>query len=135
MHEILLTNLVKYSDIPISTILDSSTDNSGRHYLIVLFQTLEEERPIVYFYRLIHLDMDESADGLCNSLITSIQNENLDLYSYLKRNLIGFASDGASVMLGKHNGLIRKLEKNLNKKLFGIHCMAHRLAFSATKAV
>ena len=54
-------------------------------------------------------------------------NKNIDLYSYLKRNLIGFASDGASVMLGKHNGLIRKLEKNLNKKLYGIHCMAHRL--------
>jgi hypothetical protein len=127
MHEILLTNLVKNSDIPISIIVDTSTDNSGKHYLIVLFQTAEEERPIVYFYKLVHLGMDETADGLCNSLIRSFQNENIDLYSYLKRNLIGFASDGASVMLGEHNGLIKKLERKLEKKLYGIHCMAHRL--------
>ena len=37
-------------------------------------------------------------------------------------------------MLGKKNGLSKKLEEYLGRGLFSVHCMAHRLQLSAGHA-
>ena len=39
----------------------------------------------------------------------------------------GFSSDGASVMLGKNNGVAARLRDH-NPKLINIHCVCHKLA-------
>ena len=35
--------------------------------------------------------------------------------------------DGASVMLGKKNGTVKRFQKKHNKRCLGIHCVCHRL--------
>ena len=47
--------------------------------------------------------------------------------------LVGFASDGASVMVGKHSGVATQL-KTMQPILTSIHCVAHRLALAAGQA-
>ena len=46
---------------------------------------------------------------------------------------MSFASDGASVMLGKLTGVAARI-KERNKCLFITHCIAHRLALACNSA-
>ena len=43
----------------------------------------------------------------------------------------GFSSDGASVMLGKNNGVAARLRDH-NPKLINIHCVCHKLALACS---
>lgn len=126
MHETFIKHLVS-KNLPLSIILDGSTDSSENHFLIVYFQAMEENVPIVYFYKLIEISVDETAAGYFKSLADSFIEEERDLYNHLRHNLIGFASDGAAVMMGKHNGLIKHFQDFTNRPIYAIHCMAHRL--------
>ena len=134
MHESLVTHLTNKNH-PLSIIIDSSTDSGQNHYLIVYFQALENEVPRVYFYKLILLDADESAYGLFESLKKEWTKEKYSFMSHLRKNLIGFASDGAAVMLGKHNGLAKIMNDWAEETIYTVHCMAHRLHLAMRKAV
>ena len=46
---------------------------------------------------------------------------------------MSFSSDGASMMLGRNNGVAAKLA-NKNPYLFVSHCIAHRLALACNSA-
>ena len=105
MHRELLKTLNENSP-DVSIILDGSTDPRQNHYLIVFLQAVEEYKPVVYFYRLIPLSMDETAEGLLKTLQESFEEDRLT--KYMKEHLIGYAADGAAVMMGKHNGLAKK---------------------------
>jgi len=134
MHKILLNEMV-LKKMPCSIIVDSSTDSSGYHYLIVYFQTLENEHPVMYFYRLVLLGVDETSVGLLRSLNDTINNDSQekDFRNYLVKHLIGYSSDGASVMMGKYNGFHKKLEEEFGIELYAVHCMAHRLHLALRK--
>lgn len=54
MHKTLVDNLIK-SQMPISIIVDDTTDAGHIHYKIVYFQTIEDVNPVIYFYKLIEL--------------------------------------------------------------------------------
>ena len=47
--------------------------------------------------------------------------------------LMGLGTDGASVMVGCHNGVGAKL-KEKSEKLVQVHCVAHRLNLAAPQA-
>ncbi|MBV8803320.1 MAG: hypothetical protein JO131_10245 [Gammaproteobacteria bacterium] len=163
MHSKLIKHITDAinSNIPVSIILDSTTDMKGSHHLIVYFRTLEvdqvsenpgacQETPRVYFYKLIPIGMDETANGYFETLSNSIKGiepgaENsqysspeheMNLYDVLKTKLRGFSSDGASVMLGKKNGLAKIIQERFaTHKVFTIHCMAHRLQLAIGNTV
>ena len=46
------------------------------------------------------------------------------------RKVMGFGSDGAAVMTGKHSGVATRLKVH-NPHMVSIHCIAHRLALAA----
>lgn len=48
-------------------------------------------------------------------------------------NIVGMATDGASVMRGVHVGVVTKF-KEANPSIVGSHCMAHRLQLASEKA-
>lgn len=132
MHEVLVDHLIK-SNSPFSLILDASSDIEGRHYLITYFQAFEDNTPIVYFYKLIPMTDDLSADGHF-AVIESAITDDPGLLVYFKQNLVGFASDGAAVMTGKKNGLVAKIRAFVTNKVYAVHCMAHRLELAIGKA-
>lgn len=53
----------------------------------------------------------------------------------MKKNLAGFASDGAAVMTGKRNGLAIKLDDFVDNKIYPVHCMAHKLLLSIKRGL
>jgi len=48
---------------------------------------------------------------------------------------VGYASDGAAVMMGKKGGLSKLMNDWATKNIYSIHCMAHRLHLAIRKAL
>lgn len=61
MHKTLIDFLLQ-KDVPISIIVDGSSDTSRIHYQIVYFQTIENENPVISFYRLLEVHHETSLD-------------------------------------------------------------------------
>ena len=148
MHKLLLVHLYK-NQYPISLIIDSTTDKGSNHYMIMYLRSLESERnpqtneitreyPIVYFYSLERINYDESAQGYMNTISQKFNSENTvvgkNFENIIKQNLIGFASDGANVMIGSNGGVSQKLTEYVERPIFTIHCLAHRLQLAVGRA-
>ena len=131
MHE-MFTKHIKASTTPWSLIVDGSTDTNQNHYLVVLMQGIEDNFPKVYFYRLLKIGDDETAKGLLNLLLDAFNEDGI--YEAMRLNLIGYASDGAAVMMGKKNGLGKKLNDFAKNPLIEHHCLAHRLHLAIRRA-
>lgn len=125
MHDTLIEYLMK-NKRPISIIVDGTTDLSTIHYMIVYLQTIEDNMPVIYFYKLIEL---KAETGLAHfeTIHTAFESEKVGFVDYMKNNLIGFASDGAANNIGVRNGFIAYLRRWVSKPVFAVHCMAHRL--------
>ena len=80
-----------------------------------------------FFLRIVELT-NSFAETIEEALMTY-----LDKYSIPLSRLVGFGSDGASVMIGKHSGVAARI-KAKQPILTSIHCMAHRLALVAGQA-
>jgi len=135
MHNTLLKHLKDDNkNNALSIMVDESTDRSLHHYLVLLIVALENERPVTYFYRNILLRDDESAEGLMNAILECWDADGIT--DLMKKNLVGFASDGASVMTGRNNGLAKRFERFTDRNfLYAIHCMAHRLHLAIRRAL
>ena len=68
----------------------------------------------------------------CNSeAITELVKKDLAACKLDISRLMGLSTDGASVMVGKNNGVGAKLQQR-NSKLLNMHCVCHRLALACT---
>ena len=67
-----------------------------------------------------------NADAISQLVVGQLQECGLDTAKFM-----GLATDGASVMVGKQNGVAAKLRK-INPKLLNLHCVCHRLALAST---
>lgn len=134
MHKQLINHMFSKNS-PFSIILDGSTDSQENKFLIVYFQILENNIPVVVFYELIEGSSDVTASGLYESISNVFRSEEKDLTTYVKNNLVGYASDGEPVMAGQQGGLVSYFRKNSNKFVYSIHCMAHRLELAIEKAM
>lgn len=63
MHKLLLKHMIS-KNLPFSIILDGSTDKQGNKYIIIYFQILENNIPVMCFYRLVEASSDVTANGL-----------------------------------------------------------------------
>ena len=64
-------------------------------------------RVVTYFYSLIEIPFDETALGLTTVLVNQLKADGL--YKLIKDNIVGFISDGASVMIGVKAGMDKLL--------------------------
>lgn len=133
MHKAMINHIMS-KNLPFSIIIDGSTDATESHMLIIYFQILENNVPVVCFYRLLETSSDRTAAGLFKTIKDAMISEENDLFSYFKRNLVGYASDGERVMSGHLGGLISIIRRNTEKPIYAIHCMAHRLHLAIHKA-
>ena len=76
------------------------------------------------------LETHDSANAV--AMFHTIQS-NLQACTLSTDKLIGLATDGASVMVGRKNGLGAKL-KDVNPRLISVHCVCHKLALACTDA-
>ena len=78
----------------------------------------------------LFIDKHDSANA--RAMFHTIHS-NLQAYTLSTDKLIGLATDGASVMVGRKNGLGAKL-KDVNPRLISVHCICHKLALACTDA-
>lgn len=77
-----------------------------------------------------------TAKGLYEVISEAFKLEKVDFSNYVKRNLIGYVSDGELVMSGHHSGLLSYFQANTDNFIYAVHCisLAHRLELTIEKA-
>ena len=134
MHTATIKSILE-SNKPISFIADGSKDITAIPYLITYFQTIEENVPVLYFYKLIPTTSKHTGEDYFNIIIESFQKEGDEFVEYLKNNLVAFVSDGEPVMRGRNIGVFGRFIRFANHKIIGIHCMAHKLELAIEHAI
>uniref|UniRef100_A0A1X7TYQ7 DUF4371 domain-containing protein n=1 Tax=Amphimedon queenslandica TaxID=400682 RepID=A0A1X7TYQ7_AMPQE len=96
----------------------------------MVIRIFDEEAGIVRseFYNLAELGEKADAETLFNAIESTFRKDAIPF-----DNLIGFASDGANAMLGRHNSVKTRLLAK-QPHLFVIHCICHVAALCASHA-
>lgn len=113
-----------------SILIDESTDKSSIKHLAIVVRILDQEDFIVrdQFACLTEIS-DASAQSVYDAILNFFQKNSVPY----KNNLIGYASDGANTMFGKHHSVKTLLEKDV-EDLFVLKCVCHSLALCASYA-
>jgi len=103
---------------------------SSIKHLEIVVRILDQENYIVrdQFASLTEIS-DASAQSVYDAILNFFQNNSVPY----KDNLIGYASDGANTMFGKHHSVKTLLEKDV-EDLFVLKCVCHSLALCASYA-
>ena len=112
---------------PISVLIDKSTTLSQKTTLIIYVRTVFSENirsPVTFFLDLVELE-SITAISIASKLLSTLNNQQLT-DEFLADHLVGFASDGASAMLGRKAGVARIVSDKF-PKIVVWHCVAHRL--------
>ena len=127
-----LVNSLLESNNKISILIDESTSLSKKSVLIVYGKAaVGDGEPVFMFLDLVELD-SQTADSVTSALENCLKSAGFT-ETYLQANWIGFVTDGASVMLGRHSGVATQLRKKY-PHLFTWHCLNHRLELAVGDA-
>ncbi|XP_053373826.1 zinc finger protein 862-like [Mercenaria mercenaria] len=112
-----------------SIVLDESTDNANRKRLLVYAQYLSKSEIDTCLLNNIEItEGSATADVIVSKILMELRDKGLNL-----DNLVGVGTDGASVMTGRRNGVVKQLRDKC-PSLVGVHCAAHRCALAASQA-
>ncbi|KAG8571415.1 hypothetical protein GDO81_011636 [Engystomops pustulosus] len=112
----------------ISLLIDESTDIAVHHKMILYVRTVNGSVPQTHFWANLELHGECSADAIVNVLKIFLEKRGV---SFTK--ILGLATDGAAVMIGRHNGVGKKLQARFPLMLH-FHCIAHRMALAISQA-
>ena len=104
--------------------IDESTDLSVRRSLIIYINLLINRSLENFFIHLNEMKQCD-ADSLTRGIATYFEKNDISI-----AKVAGLGSDGASVMVGRHNGIGAKLKKQ-NPFMLSMHCVAHKLALAS----
>ncbi|CAB4393669.1 unnamed protein product [Rhizophagus irregularis] len=111
--------------------IDESTDISCEPHLIIYVKYCWHGNIKIHFLKLLQLNGKDSKSIF--ELVISLFDEKV-VFLRLTDKLMLFASDDASVMLGKLTGVAARI-KERNKCLFITYCIAHRLALTSKEQI
>lgn len=114
-------------------LVDDVSDISVMEQMITFIQFYDKDSSevTVEFLSVDNL-LEEHDSANAVAMFQTIQS-NLQACTLSTDKLIGLATDGASVMVGRKNGLAAKL-KDVNPRLISVHCVCHKLALACTDA-
>ncbi|XP_021339253.1 zinc finger protein 862-like [Mizuhopecten yessoensis] len=120
---------IKLADM-FSILTDESTDISITKQMVLYIRVIDSAFiPHTHFLQNVTIDNPKSdANVLFEAMEKCLTDHGLDL-----KKVKGFGSDGASVMVGKHNGVATKV-KGKSPHCVNIHCMAHRFNLATSQA-
>ena len=112
--------------------VDEATDTSVLELMVTFVQFYDkvEEKVQVAFLSVDNLL--ENFDSANSEAISSMMLSTLKDFELSPGSMSSFVSDGASVIVGKNNGVAARLKQTANSKLVSIHCICHRLALACT---
>ena len=112
---------------PFTLLCDGGNDQTDRKYFGIMVRYWDQE-PVTRF-----LCMPVCNIATAESLFTAIERE-FDSCKIPWRNMIGYASDTASVMVGRNNSVLSRL-LNKQPKLFSLGCLCHLGALCAAASL
>ncbi|KAL0153997.1 hypothetical protein M9458_050699, partial [Cirrhinus mrigala] len=115
---------------PYSLYLDETTDISVNKLLCICvkYRSVKHRKFVSTYLGLVEL-LDCNANGISDAVVAFLREYGLDI-----KNLVGIATDGASVMVGKNHSVFTLL-KELQPSLQLIRCVCHSLDIVANKAM
>jgi len=114
-------------------LIDESTTLSALCSMVVYLKlSISNNEPLFIFLDLVELK-NQTAENIVSQLINCLHTSGLD-ENYLQQHWVSFVSDGASVLLGKKNGVAKKL-KDKYPRIFSWHCMNHRLELAVNDSL
>lgn len=112
----------------IAILADESIDIAVYKKLDIYIRLVKDGEPCTRFVGNRNV-VDGKAETIYNALMDFMQEKNIDCGN----KLVGLGSDGASVMMGRHNGVGVRL-KSVAPFMVHTHCVAHRLALCSAQA-
>ena len=112
-------------------LMDEVTDISVSSQLISFIQFWDDESSSMTTMFLFSQNVLEDFSSCNSKAITELVKKELSASDLDMSKLMGLSTDGASVMVGKTNGVAAKLRQS-NDKLLNMHCVCHRLALACT---
>ena len=112
-------------------LMDEVTDITVSSQLIPFIQFWDQENSSVTTTFLSSQNALEDFASCNSEAITELVKKDLATCNLDISKLMGLSTDGASVMVGKNNGVAAKLRQR-NSKLLNMHCVCHRLALACT---
>ena len=110
-----------------SLLTDESTDISIKKQLVLVARY-----QVGTVMKTTFVDIQDIFDGTANTIVEAIRAFMAKRFLDINK-LKGFATDGASVMVGRHTGVATQL-KQCSPSLISIHCVNHPLALAAAHA-
>jgi hypothetical protein len=111
-----------------SLMFDESTDCGVCQNLIVFIRFVHEGAIRTHFLALVPCSAGCKAEDIVKLLKGVVKQKNLDLSC-----MMAVSCDGASVMQGKDNGVVKQLRDEV-PLLLHTHCAAHKLALASSQA-
>ncbi len=130
MRSEIISHIIK-SKSKFAILVDESTSVSNAQSLIVYVCAVFDGEVCVYFLGLLPVE-SATAEGLKETLLSFLYSLGLT-DEIMKVQFVGFCSDGASTMIGQHNGLAALLTAKY-PIIKPFHCMAHRLELAVKNA-
>jgi hypothetical protein len=124
MRHIVIKNIID-SNSKITLLTDESTALSRKACIVVFLKTVVNEGPPIFVFLDISELKGKKSIDIVESIMEILTKCGFTL-DWLTANLIAFVSDGASVLLGKKNGVAAKLKEKF-PNILTLHCMSHRL--------
>ena len=115
----------------ISVIVDGSMDSSSTDNEMVYIQGCQKGTIATHFISCCQVER-----GTASQILEAIKKatETVMEWDDFQKKLVALGSDGASVMLGKNNGVIALLQK-IQPATVAVHCSGHRLELAYKDAI
>lgn len=113
-------------DLCYGLLVDDMSDISNFEQMIAFIQYFDEGVKTKFLFASNVLEDSDSAnsEALYKVIKRELTSRGIDL-----NKLVGIVTDGASVMVGKKEGLTTKLKRDV-PKVVSVHCICHKLALS-----
>lgn len=112
-----------------SAMADGSTDSGIIEQELLFVRYLNNGLPVNRFLT-VQSVKHANADGILQAIDNGFNYANVINW---KDGLVGFGADGASVMMGRQNGVLKKIKDDV-PHLIEMHCVAHKLELAILDA-
>ena len=112
-----------------SAMADGSTESGVVEQELLFVRFLDNGLPVNRFLT-VQSVKHADADGILHAIGNGFNYASVVNW---KDGLVGFGSDGASVMMGRQNGVLKKIKDDV-PHLIEMHCVAHRLELAILDA-
>jgi len=126
-----LISYLKKSDLPFSVLVDESTTLSSKTALIIYIRVAVDGDICNYFYDLVELSNGATGNNIAGAIFESLKPIGEETVT---KNILGLATDGASVMRGEKSGAAAILRSLVKADFEAFHCMAHRMELAVNMA-